>query len=173
MTFPRRTTDRARQILDLCRGEGLHLVTVESCTGGLIAACLTEIAGSSEVFERGFVTYSNEAKQSEVGVPSALLDAHGAVSKPVARAMVEGALALGTAELALATTGIAGPGGGSAEKPVGLVYIAAGRLSSEPVVMRRHFSGGREAVRLATVDAALDLVLTLLLKPRREREDHA
>src|ERR1700704_3533938 len=121
--------ERARALLDLCRTKGLKIATAESCTGGLIAALLTEIAGSSDVFERGFVTYSNEAKEAMLGIAPALIRQHGAVSECVARAMAEGAIRNSAAQVAVAVTGIAGPGGGSDEKPVGLVHIAAARAS--------------------------------------------
>lgn len=150
----------AEELLACCRGANLRLATAESCTGGLIAACLTEIAGSSDVFERGFVTYSNEAKTELLGVSASLIAEHGAVSEPAAHAMAEGALARSPADIALAVTGIAGPDGGTAEKPVGLVYIAAARRGG-PVRVERHlFEGDRGAVRRATVHAALALALT-------------
>ena len=135
------------------------LATAESCTGGLIAAQCTELAGSSLWFERGFVSYSNAAKTELIGVPAALIAAHGAVSEPVARAMAQGALQHAQAQVSVAVTGIAGPGGGSADKPVGTVWLAwcvAGQLSSE----RRVFGGDRAAVRAATVQHALQGLLT-------------
>ena len=110
-------------MLDRCRAKKLRVVTAESCTGGMVAAALTEIAGSSDVFERGFVTYSNDAKAESLGVPRDMLRQHGAVSEPVARAMAEGGRAALSATFAVAVTGVAGPGGGSAEKPVGLVHF--------------------------------------------------
>ncbi len=115
----------ARRVLALARARGLHIATAESCTGGLVAAALTEIAGSSDVVECGFVTYSNEAKQKMLGVPAATLKRHGAVSSETAAAMAAGALKHSPADISLAITGIAGPGGGSKQKPVGLVYFAA------------------------------------------------
>ena len=124
--FDERLLREAESLLEACRTRGLKLATAESCTGGLIAALLTEIPGSSDVVERGFVTYSNEAKSEELGVPADLIAAHGAVSEPVARAMAEGALAHSHADLAVSVTGVAGPGGGSAAKPVGLVHLGAG-----------------------------------------------
>ena len=149
----------AEGLLQLLRSRGLRLVTAESCTGGLIAAILTEIAGSSDVVERGFVTYSNEAKSESIGVPAALIAAHGAVSEQVARAMAEGALAHSRAEIAVSVTGIAGPGGGTAQKPVGLVHIALARRG-HPTVHERHDFGdiGRSRVRTLTVAAAFDLL---------------
>ncbi|MGE5478511.1 MAG: CinA family protein [Bacteroidales bacterium] len=148
----------ATQVLELCQGRRLMVATAESCTGGLVAGALTAVAGSSAVVERGFVTYSNEAKAEMLGVPMALIDAHGAVSEPVARAMAAGALAHSRADLAVAVTGIAGPGGGSADKPVGLVHFAAARRDG-PVLARHHvFPGDRDAVRAHSVQTALDLL---------------
>ena len=150
-----------RAVLDCARARSLKIAAAESCTGGLIAAGLTDVPGSSNVFERGFVTYSNEAKTELLGVPADLIAEHGAVSGPVARAMAEGALARSRADIAVAVTGIAGPGGGSAEKPVGLVFIGAVRRG-EPAVVERHvFPGDRAEVRRATVLRALELLLSL------------
>jgi len=142
------------RLADTLRTRGQRLCTAESCTGGLIAATCTELAGSSDWFERGFVTYSNAAKSELLGVPAALIDAHGAVSEAVARAMVSGALAHSHAEHAVAVTGVAGPGGGTAAKPVGLVWLAwAGPAGVQ--AERRLFGGDRAAVRQATVVCAL------------------
>ncbi|HET6224256.1 MAG TPA: CinA family protein [Dongiaceae bacterium] len=149
---------RARALLDAYRQARLRVVTAESCTGGLISATLTEIAGSSDVVDRGFVTYSNEAKIELLGVPSALIDKHGAVSPHVARAMAEGALKMSRADVAVAVTGIAGPGGATPTKPVGLVYVAVERRGREPLLERHVFSGDRRAVRLASVETAFDLL---------------
>ncbi len=150
--------EQAERVLESCRRAGLRLATAESCTGGLIAGCLTAIAGSSDVVERGFVTYANEAKMEMLGVPGELIAAHGAVSAPVARAMAEGAVARSRAALGVSVTGVAGPGGGSVEKPVGLVHIAAA-LRTQPTLDERHvFPGDRTAIRLAAVAAALDLL---------------
>ncbi|MEZ5774382.1 MAG: nicotinamide-nucleotide amidohydrolase family protein [Hyphomicrobiaceae bacterium] len=151
--------DEAVAILALCRHNGMKLATAESCTGGLIAGALTEIAGSSDVFERGFVTYSNAAKTEAIGVPAALIAAHGAVSAEVARAMAEGALARSAAGIAISVTGVAGPGGGSPDKPVGLVHIAAA-MGEEPTLHRELRFGnlGRREIRYATVLAAFALV---------------
>jgi nicotinamide-nucleotide amidase len=115
----------AKAVLDACRARGLKVATAESCTGGLVAAALTDIAGSSDVLDRGFVTYSNEAKQQMLGVPADILRDHGAVSRQTAEAMARGALGRANADLVVAITGIAGPGGGNADKPVGLVHFAA------------------------------------------------
>ncbi len=151
----------ARKVIDICREAGLKIATVESCTGGLLAGALTSIAGSSEVVERGFVTYSNEAKSEQVGVPGALIDAHGEVSEEVARAMAEGGVAQSRADLAIAITGIAGPDGGTPAKPVGLVHIAGARDGRETLHLARVFSGDRDDVRLASVSAGLGLLLSI------------
>ena len=144
---------------DALRSRGWRLATAESCTGGLIAAACTAVAGSSDWFERGFVTYSNEAKVESLGVPAALLAAHGAVSEEVACAMAAGALAHARAELAVAVTGIAGPGGGTPDKPVGLVWLALARRGGAPVAERLQLDGDRAAVRGRTVARALAALL--------------
>jgi nicotinamide-nucleotide amidase len=136
-------------------GRGWRLATAESCTGGLIAATCTAVAGSSHWFDRGFVTYSNEAKTELLGVPAALIAAHGAVSEPVALAMAEGALARSAADLAVAVTGIAGPGGAVPGKPVGTVWMALARRGVPAQAQRLQLDGDRSAVRAATVRAAL------------------
>ena len=159
--LPSELLDDAKNVIDVCRAAGLKVATVESCTGGLLAGALTSIAGSSEVVERGFVTYSNEAKSELVGVPSALIDAHGAVSEEVARAMAEGGVARSRADLAVSITGVAGPGGGTPTKPVGLVQIAAARDGRETLHVGRVFSGDRDGVRLASMSVALELLLSL------------
>lgn len=147
-------------VLTTCRSRGLLLATAESCTGGLVAAALTGIAGSSDVFERGFVTYSNEAKSAMLGVAQHLIEHHGAVSRPVAEAMARGALAASHAGLAVSITGIAGPGGGSAEKPVGLVHIACALADDRLFhVERRYGAVGRAEVRQASVRDALSIIL--------------
>jgi nicotinamide-nucleotide amidase len=154
--------DQARDLLEAARAKNIRIVTAESCTGGLIAALLTEIPGSSDVVERGFVTYSNEAKEEALGVPAALLRKYGAVSDHIARAMADGALRHARAQLAIAITGIAGPGGGSAEKPVGLVYIA---LAGNDGITSHEFRFGdigRAQVRLATVEETLKLLSAAL-----------
>ena len=146
--------DSCALLAQLLLHRGWFLTTAESCTGGLIAAACTDLAGSSNWFERGFVSYSNAAKSELLGVDAALIERHGAVSEPVVRAMAVGALAHAHAQVAIAVTGVAGPGGGSPEKPVGTVWLAwatpAG-LTSEV----RHFAGDRAAVRQATVHHAL------------------
>lgn len=137
------------------KGLGLMLVTAESCTGGLIAAAMTNNPGSSAVFERGFVTYSNEAKMEALGVSKETLMKHGAVSAQTATAMVKGAIAHSRAEIAVAVTGIAGPDGGSADKPVGLVYIGYGDKAGVTEVVEHRFKGNRDEVRRQSVEAAL------------------
>ena len=151
--------DEARRLLAAYRRVGLTIATAESCTGGLIAALLTEIPGSSEVLERGFVAYSNAAKSESLGVADALLAEHGAVSGPVAGAMAEGALARSRAEIAISVTGLAGPGGGSATKPIGLVHLALARRGGDTWLREYRFGDvGRDRVRAQALDAALDLL---------------
>ena len=149
---------QAAALLERCKAAGVMVATAESCTGGLIAATLTAIAGSSSVVDRGFVTYSNEAKSDLVGVPLALIDAHGAVSEKVARAMAEGALARSRAGLAVAVTGVTGPGGGSAEKPVGLVWFGCARRGRPSVTASHVFPGDRTDIRRLAVAAALEML---------------
>ena len=150
---------QAEYVLATCRAKQLKIATVESCTGGLVAALLTEIAGSSDVVDRGFITYSNAAKHELVGVPDPLIANHGAVSEPVARAMAEGGLTHSEADLCIALTGIAGPGGGSAEKPVGLVHLALAAKNKPTVHVRCLFTQAtRTDIRLAAVKKALDLL---------------
>lgn len=157
--FRSKMQKEAVRLLEDCRSRGLRLVTAESCTGGLIAALLTEIAGSSDVVERGYVTYSNEAKQECLGVPKALIKRHGAVSEAVARAMVEGALKASHADLAVSVTGVAGPGGGSTAKPVGLVHLAAARKGAPTLHRECRFGDiGRDVIRRKSVEVALGLV---------------
>ena len=140
-----------------------QLCTAESCTGGLIAGACTDLAGSSDWFDRGFVTYSNAAKVEMLSVPLHLIDQHGAVSEPVARAMAEGALAHSKAQVSVAVTGVAGPSGGSADKPVGTVWFAWG-LNGKTSSERQHFDGDRAAVRGATVLHALSGLMARLIK---------
>ena len=151
-----------QQVADLLQQKKLMLATAESCTGGLIAAACTDLAGSSVWFERGFVSYSNAAKTELLGVPADLIEAHGAVSEPVARAMVEGALRRSRAQVAVAVTGVAGPGGGSPGKPVGTVWF--GWATPDGVVTdKRCFDGDRQHVREATVQHALLRLKQLLV----------
>jgi nicotinamide-nucleotide amidase len=156
--FDAKLRRQAEDLLQAYRQAGKRLATAESCTGGLIAGCLTEIAGSSDVVERGFVTYSNEAKQEMLAVPADLITRVGAVSAEVARAMAEGALAASPADVAVSVTGIAGPGGGSPAKPVGLVFLARAARGGAATVERHVFAGDRAAVRLASLRAALRLL---------------
>ena len=160
--LPATTLQAAEALLGRLRAAGLTIATAESCTGGLVAAALTAIPGSSDVVSGGFVTYSNTMKTRLLGVPEEILQQAGAVSEACAAAMVAGALRGSQAGLALAVTGIAGPGGGSAEKPVGLVYIAGARAGAAPQVRRFVFGGDRTAVRAATVAAALALAVELV-----------
>jgi nicotinamide-nucleotide amidase len=156
-------TEAARALLDRCKAEHLMLATAESCTGGLIAAALTAIPGSSAVVDRGFVTYSNEAKAELLDVPTDLITRFGAVSAEVARAMVEGALKHSSADLAIAVTGIAGPDGGTPDKPVGLVHIAAARRGGARLHEEKRYGAiGRDEVRMRTVIDALGLLARLL-----------
>jgi nicotinamide-nucleotide amidase len=150
--------DAAVRVLDACRRRGLKVATAESCTGGLVAGALTEIAGSSDVVDRGFVTYSNAAKEAMLGVAAAILEHHGAVSRETAEAMAAGALAHSDAGLAVAITGIAGPGGGSADKPVGLVHFAAARDGRLIHREKRFGDVGRSTVRARSVIEALSLL---------------
>lgn len=157
--LPETTLEEARALLAALDARGETLATAESCTGGLIAAALTAIAGSSSVVMAGFVTYSNAAKMRMVGVQEATLAAHGAVSEPVAREMAEGALREAQVDIALSCTGIAGPGGATPGKPVGLVFIGYARRGVPTLVERHVFPGDRAAVRAATVIAALRLAM--------------
>jgi nicotinamide-nucleotide amidase len=159
MTFDTALIARAADILLRARKQNLKIATAESCTGGLVAALFTEIPGSSAAFDRGFVVYSNAAKHDMLGVPEQIIDANGAVSAQTACAMANGALAHSQADIAIAITGVAGPGGGSAEKPVGLVYLASARKGAPtlPVEMR-YGDLGRANVRRAALESALNLI---------------
>ncbi len=149
---------QAASLLARCRAAGVMVATAESCTGGLVAASLTAVADSSMVVDRGFVTYSIAAKTELLGVPAALIAAEGAVSEAVARAMAEGALLRSHAQLAVSVTGLAGPGGGTAEKPVGLVWLACAHRGHDTVAARHVFPGDRASVRRAAVAAALGML---------------
>ena len=148
---------RISSLLDSLRERGLKITTAESCTGGMIASSITDVPGSSDVFGRGFVTYSNEAKIDLLGVKLETLEKFGAVSEQTVREMVQGALANSNADIAIATTGIAGPGGGTEEKPVGLVYIGISRYSDIRII-KLHLSGNRQQVRKETVERVLQLI---------------
>jgi nicotinamide-nucleotide amidase len=164
-------TEKARRavavrVLNAFRAGGLKLATAESCTGGLVAAALTDIAGSSDVVDCGFVTYSNEAKEALLGVPGAMLKRHGAVSAETAAAMADGALKNSQADVTVAITGIAGPGGGSRQKPVGLVHFAAARRDGRRLVaVHRYGKIGRRRVRERSVTEALRLLERLAVEP--------
>ena len=157
--FPEPLLVRAAALLVTCRARSIVLATAESCTGGLLAALITEVPGSSATFDRGFVTYSNEAKIELLGIPASLVTQHGAVSAAVAGAMASGVLDRSRASLAVSVTGVAGPGGGTAAKPVGLVYFGCcGRGVAVTTVERRFGEIGRDAIRMASVEQALSLL---------------
>jgi nicotinamide-nucleotide amidase len=160
----------AKRVLDLCRARGFLVATAESCTGGLVAGALTDIAGSSDVVDCGFVTYSDRAKQKMLGVSAATLTRHGAVSAETAAAMAKGALKKSRADIAVAITGIAGPGGGSRKKPVGLVHFAVAARDG-PIVARRRLYGaiGRGRVRERSVAEALNLLALLGARTKARR----
>jgi nicotinamide-nucleotide amidase len=161
------TRATAKRVLDLCRARGLRVATAESCTGGLVAAALTEIAGSSDVVDRGFVTYSNEAKAELLGVPLSTLKRYGAVSAQTAKAMAAGALKNSHADIAVSITGIAGPGGGTKQKPVGLVHFAAARRGGRSIARKKLFGAvGRSRVRQLSVLQALEMLDTLARSQR-------
>jgi nicotinamide-nucleotide amidase len=163
--------DAAARVFNACRLHHLKVATAESCTGGLVSGALTEIPGSSDVLDRGFVTYSNAAKRTMLGVSSAILERHGAVSREAADAMVDGALAMSDADLAVAITGIAGPGGGSEEKPVGLVHFAAAARDGRHFHSEKRYGDiGRSAVRTRAVAEALAL-LELLATGAQTQDD--
>jgi nicotinamide-nucleotide amidase len=156
---PPEMENRATALLAAYKEKGLKIATAESCTGGLVAALLTEISGSSAVVERGFVTYSNEAKTELIGVPVDLIAAHGAVSEPVARAMAEGALVHSRADVAVGITGVAGPTGGTATKPVGLVHFGLARKGAATIHLERRYGDlGRANIRRRAVEDALSLL---------------
>jgi nicotinamide-nucleotide amidase len=161
--FPDDIVALANEVLEAAKAEGVMVATAESCTAGLVSAALTAISGSAEVMERGFVTYTNEAKHEMLGVDSHLLDDAGAVSEPVARAMAEGALRGSNADLTVSITGIAGPTGGGPLKPIGLVHFATAR-KGQPTVHRQELFGdlGRERVREASVKVALNMLYVAL-----------
>ena len=153
----------ARSVIERATAQGRIIVTAESCTGGMVAACLTDVAGSSAVLDRGLVTYSNQAKMDLLGVPPTTLDRFGAVSAETAAAMADGALAATpAAHIAIAITGIAGPGGGSGEKPVGLVYFGIAKRGIATKTAQHIFSGNRDDIRQNSVEKALDLISNTL-----------
>ncbi|MBL8645099.1 MAG: CinA family protein [Rhodospirillaceae bacterium] len=154
--------DLAKTVLVAAKAAGKKITTAESCTGGLVSSCITAIPGSSAAFECGYVTYSNEAKSQMLGVPRDAIAQYGAVSDVTAAAMAEGALAQSNADIAVAVTGIAGPDGGTKEKPVGLVYLAVAQRGKDAQVKRYVFAGTRTDIRRATVAAALELLASQL-----------
>jgi nicotinamide-nucleotide amidase len=154
--------DLAKVVIVAAKASSKKITTAESCTGGLVASCITAIPGSSAVFDSGYVTYSNDAKTSMLGVPRDAVAQFGAVSDIVAAAMAEGAMAQSNADIAVAVTGIAGPDGGTKEKPVGLVYLAVAQRGKDAQVKRYVFAGTRTDIRRATVAAALELLASQL-----------
>ena len=159
--YPDSLLTKTEQLVQQLTASSKTITAAESCTGGLLGGLITSVAGASDVFHQGLITYSNEAKQRLLGVDEALLAKHGAVSEEVARAMAKGALASAQADIALSITGIAGPGGGSAEKPVGLVYIGCAR-GEEVVVAKNIFTGNRQSVRLQSCHKAIEMALVCL-----------
>lgn len=153
---------QAEEVVAICKRRGLTIATAESCTGGLVASIITEIPGASDVFTHGFITYANPAKVSMIDVPESSIASHGAVSEPIARAMAEGALNTAGTSLAIGVTGIAGPGGGSAKKPVGLVHIACAAVGAPTQHRECHFDGSRTCIRLKSVEVALVMLLKQL-----------
>jgi nicotinamide-nucleotide amidase len=160
--FPDPLLARAAAALAAARAAELRIATAETVTAGLVSACLTSVPGASELFERGFVLYHSSAKATGLGVAEEVARRHGAVSAEVTRALAEGALAHSTAGAAVAVTGYAGPGGGTDKDPVGTIYLAAARRGHRPLEERRVFPGDRQAVRLAAVGAAVDLLIRVL-----------
>jgi nicotinamide-nucleotide amidase len=158
LVFDRETLALAEAVLAACRSRGWHVGTAESCTGGMVAAALTAIAGASEIVERGFVTYSNKAKMELLGVPAETIATHGGVSAETAAAMARGAIAHAPIDLAVSLTGVAGPGGGTPQKPVGLVYLGVARKDGTARVEHRIFPGDRGEIRQAALTLALELL---------------
>ena len=158
MLFDPETLNLAEAVLAACRSRDWQVATAESCTGGLVAAALTAIAGSSDVFKRGFVAYSNDAKRELLGVPAEVIAGYGGVSPETAAAMARGAVARAGVDLAVSVTGIAGPGGGTSQKPVGLVYVGIARRDGASRVERRVFSGNRADIRRAALIEALEML---------------
>jgi len=159
VVFSNRLIKKAALLLNQCQTQDLRLFTAESCTGGLVSSCLTAIPGASEVVEGGIVSYSNDAKQTLLGVPAPLIIARGAVSEEVVCAMAEGAVARTKADIAVAITGVAGPGGGTEEKPIGLVYFGVAWTNKPTKYILRQFKGNRQEIQLNSVDVAIDFLL--------------
>jgi nicotinamide-nucleotide amidase len=166
--FAHNLRNATEQLLLAARKKGLRLAAAESCTGGLLCALITEVPGSSAVFDRGFITYSNAAKSELLHVPEALIARHGAVSAEVALAMAQGALQAAQADAAAAITGIAGPDGGTPEKPVGLVYVATARRNGEATVSQNHFTGSRSEIRLQSTAKAIAMLADCVAKELTE-----
>ena len=164
MDFKDDLREQAKELLAICRGKELKLATAESCTGGLVAGLLTDLAGSSDVIDRGFITYTNEAKSQMLDVPVDLFGSVGAVSEEVARAMAEGAVANSYAQVAASTTGIAGPGGGNEYKPVGLVHIAVARELHQTIHERHIFNGTRQRVREQAIAVSISLLIRMVME---------
>ncbi len=160
--FPSLMLEQAREVITICARRDMTIATAESCTGGLIASILTEISGASQVFTHGFITYANPAKTSMIDVPAASLASHGAVSEIIARSMAEGALRTAMASIAVGVTGIAGPTGGTEQKPVGLVHIACASQYGTTQHKEFRFDGSRTCIRLKSVEAALGMMLKQL-----------
>ncbi len=158
-----KSSAKAAELIELARGKFIHIVTAESCTGGLLSAAITDIAGSSDVFERGFITYSNQSKSEMLGVPEDLIKENGAVSEEVAIAMAEGALNISKSGLSAAITGIAGPGGDSADKPVGLIYIASSLAGEGTICEKYTFKGDRASIRKQAVETAIEMLIDQLV----------
>ncbi|HIF60415.1 MAG TPA: CinA family protein [Rhodospirillales bacterium] len=158
--FPKELTELTNKLISSCRNQDIKIATAESCTGGLIAGCLTSISGSSDVFERGFNTYSNNAKVEMLDVPIDMIIARGAVSETVAIAMCEGALKNAPVQLTVSVTGIAGPAGGTHEKPIGTVYIASARDGRDTVSKCYTFDGNRDKIRVSTIKKAIEIMLS-------------
>ena len=157
--FPKDLIELTDKLISACRKKNTKIATAESCTGGLIAGCITSVAGSSDVFERGYNTYSNNAKSEMLNIPIDMIIANGAVSKAVAIAMCEGALKTAPVQLAVSVTGIAGPGGGTIEKPVGTVHIASARAGRRTIEKAYLFVGNRDEIRMSTVTKAIEMML--------------
>ena len=160
--LPADLVELAKEVLVTAKARKKRIVTAESCTGGLLGGCLTANAGSSDVLDCGFITYSNESKSRLLGVPRDAVETFGAISDIVASAMAEGALAQTDADMAVSITGIAGPGGGTKEKPVGLVYMALAQTGADALVKRYIFAGTRADIRRAAVGAAMEMLLSTL-----------
>jgi nicotinamide-nucleotide amidase len=157
--FPKDLIELTDKLISACRKKDIKIATAESCTGGLIAGCITSVAGSSDVFERGYNTYSNNAKSEMLNIPIDMIIANGAVSEAVAIAMCEGALKTAPVQLAVSVTGIAGPGGGTIEKPVGTVHIASARAGRRTIEKAYLFVGNRDEIRMYTVTKAIEMML--------------